>query len=263
VTLSEAVTALCRDVNGIDWNAEAVQADIHAMLAANKRASQAERAAAFAILLARLRAARVEDADGVAHVAISAATLVEFGAPARPLAEVMLEKLRDVLVAARWFADTCLADLQTAEDDAEETDRFVEVNECAIPRNVFRRHVADDRPGAAALDRLRQWGAAGNRGAHARARAAHPRVFRPRAATYRARNAEIEVVIKTEGVPCAALGRGGHDSAVLLKSYAKRAAKKVSALSKSALENDGTGWRLASVGPTRLELPECSLSGYG
>jgi hypothetical protein len=79
MTLSEAVTALCRDVNGIDWNAEAVQTDLNAMLAANRRASQAQRAAAFEILLARLRAARVEDADGVAHVAISAGTLVESG----------------------------------------------------------------------------------------------------------------------------------------------------------------------------------------
>jgi hypothetical protein len=157
VTLSEAVTALCRDVNSVDWNAGAVQADIDAMLAANKRASQAERAAAFAILLARLRAARVEDADGVAHVAISAGTLVEYGAPARPLAEVMLEKLRDVLVAARRFADTCLADLPPAEDEAEETDGFVEVDGRAIPRDVFRRYVAADHPGAAALHRLREW----------------------------------------------------------------------------------------------------------
>jgi len=154
MTLSEAATALCRDVSGVDWNAEAVQADVDAMLAANRRASPAQRAAAFEVLLARLRAARVEDADGVAHVAISAGTLVESGAPARPLAEVMLTKLPDVLVAARRFADTCLADLPS---DAGQADALVSIDERAIPLAVFRRHVAADRPGACALHRLREW----------------------------------------------------------------------------------------------------------
>jgi len=158
MTLSEAVTALCRDVSGIDSNGEAVQADIDMMVAANRRASQAQRTAAFEILLARLRAARVEDADGVAYVAIGAGTLVESGAPASPLAEVMLEKLPDVLVAARRFADTCLADLPpAAEDDGEEADALVSIDQRAIPHDVFRRHVAADRAGACALHRLRQW----------------------------------------------------------------------------------------------------------
>jgi len=158
MTLSEAVTALCRDVSGTDWNEETVQADTDAMLAANKRASEAERAAAFEILLARLRAARAEDDDGVAQVAICAGMFVESGAPARPLAEVMLEKLPGVLVAARRFADTCLADLPPeSEDDDDETDAPVSIDHRAIPVEVLRRHVAADRPGASALRWLYQW----------------------------------------------------------------------------------------------------------
>lgn len=53
MTLSEAVTARCRDVSGIDRTGEAVQAHLEAVLAANRPA--------------RLRAARVADADGAAR----------------------------------------------------------------------------------------------------------------------------------------------------------------------------------------------------
>lgn len=154
--LLDAAKALCRDVNGIDWNATAVQADVDALLAARDVSSSA-RAAALDILVERLRASRLEDADGVAHVAISAGTLVERGAPPRPLAEVLLGVLPQTLAAARRYADTCLAAIQEPSDADEQEDVLARVDDRAISYDVFRAHVASDRPGACALHRLREW----------------------------------------------------------------------------------------------------------
>src|ERR1019366_10263330 len=49
-----------------------------------------ELGAALAVLVERLATSRVEDADGVAHVAITAGSLVEAGAPSRPLGESLV-----------------------------------------------------------------------------------------------------------------------------------------------------------------------------
>lgn len=155
MTLSEAVNALCRDVSGIDWSVETVRTDIDTMFAANRQASQAERAAALEILLARRRAGRLEDADGVVNVAICAGALVETGSPARPLAEVMLEKLPDILVAARRFADRCLADLPPDDEDGVDgANAAVWIDGRTIPHDVFDRHIAADHPSAWALHGL-------------------------------------------------------------------------------------------------------------
>ncbi|HUS30507.1 MAG TPA: hypothetical protein VMZ53_18485 [Kofleriaceae bacterium] len=157
--LHDAVTALCRDVNGIDWDAASVQADVHRMLAAVKRASQAALDAALATIVERLRISQLSDADGVAQVAISGGTLVEYGAAPRPLAEVMLSKLPAVLDAARHYADTCLADLPALDEDdeEEEPEGIAHVDERAIPRDVFRSHLETDRGGGCALVGLRNW----------------------------------------------------------------------------------------------------------
>ena len=158
--LRKAVTAMCRDVDGIDWDAAAVQSDVNLMLAALHRASSAERSAALEVLVERIERARVEDADGVGYVALSAGTLVEHGAPARRLAQVLLAKLPDVLIAARRYADRCLADLRAADEGAERDDdgkAHIEIDGHAISREMFRAHLTEDRPGGAALDRLPQW----------------------------------------------------------------------------------------------------------
>src|ERR1043165_5563159 len=154
--LRAAATSLCRHVNGADWDAQAVQSDVNALLSAGKEASASALAAALNILLDRLSIARLEHADGVAQVAISAGTLVEHGAPPRPLALVLLEKLPGVLAAARRYADRCLAGLPPPEDDGEE-EGIVEIDQRGVPLEVFRAHLAEDRGGACALHGLSQW----------------------------------------------------------------------------------------------------------
>jgi hypothetical protein len=158
--LREAATALCSHVDGIDWDGAAVQADVNALLKAVKKASSSARATALDTLVDRLRRARLGDADGVAHVAISAGTLVEHGAPASQLADVLLAKLPEVLDAARRYANTCLADLpplDEGDDGEDDADSVLHVDQRAVPRDVFRKHLAADRPGACSLVRLREW----------------------------------------------------------------------------------------------------------
>lgn len=154
--LLKAARALTSDVGGVDWDAAAVQADVNALLASVQKASPSALASALDILVERLGRARIEDADGVAHVAISAGTLVELGAPPGPLAAVLVDKLPDILVAARRYADRCLADLPADKDD-EDVEPIVEVDNRPIPIDVFRAHLSADRPGASALHRLREW----------------------------------------------------------------------------------------------------------
>jgi hypothetical protein len=127
---------------------------------------------AFTVLLDRLSRSCVDDGDGVAHVAITAGALVEAGASARRLADVLLPKLVPVLHAARRYADRCLDQLppplagnaEGEEDlgepeDSEETmaDTALRVDDRPIPRDLFRAGMADDRPGATSLYWLGQW----------------------------------------------------------------------------------------------------------
>ena len=79
--LVKAVTALAAHVDGIDWDAALVQADVDRMREVVQQASASARAEALDVLVQRLRRALPDDGDGVAHAAISAGTLVECGAP--------------------------------------------------------------------------------------------------------------------------------------------------------------------------------------
>lgn len=154
--------ALVRAVDGIDWNAADVESCCRALLSHGETAAPAERVAALDVLVERLSRARVEDADGVAHVALSAGTLVESGAPPRVLGEVLLARLPEVLASARRYADLCLADTvdspkSAEQEDGDHDDAVTEVDGHAIGRTKFRSHLGDDRAGGAALAYLRAW----------------------------------------------------------------------------------------------------------
>ncbi len=159
----QAAEELVRAVDGVDWDASEVDRCCRVLVRAAGAATSEERREALAVITERLARARVEDADGVAHVAISGGSLVEAGAPPGPLAAVLLERLPEVLAAARRYADRCLADLGEGDpaddeaDEAEEADVLTEVDGRAIPLAVFRAHLAEDRGGGAALAYLRQW----------------------------------------------------------------------------------------------------------
>lgn len=118
--LDAAIRDLTEAVSGVDWDAERVQENVQTILGEVEDASTDELDAALACLVDRIRAHEVADGDGTAHVAITAGTLVENGADAAPLARVLLEKIPEVLRAARRYADLCLADPRTpaaGEDD--------------------------------------------------------------------------------------------------------------------------------------------------
>jgi hypothetical protein len=164
--LVRAAADLTRAVDGRNWDVHRVDACTRALLAEVAAAPVSERVAALDVLVERLRSAHVEDADGVAHVAISGGTLVENGAPPRPLIEALLPALPDVLRAARRYADRCLASLPAetesdgtgdAEGDAEDANDFTEVDGRAIPLDVFRAHLEEDPAGGAALAYLDRW----------------------------------------------------------------------------------------------------------
>lgn len=157
--LETAARELCRAVDTVDWDAAKVQAHIRTIHAKMRRASPAEREHACQLLVERVAASTPEDAGGAAHVAITAGSLIEGGAPPEPLARVMLTKLPPLLVAARRFADTCFADARNPEryPDHGDIDVQQEVDNRPILRDVFREHLAHDRAGGAALDCLREW----------------------------------------------------------------------------------------------------------
>jgi hypothetical protein len=115
--------------------------------------------AALDVLLDRLIHSRPEDCDGVAHVAITAGSLVEGGASARRLAEVLLAKVPEVLRSARRYADLCLRDLPEPGEDTEEDeeDGFTVVDGRTISHEVFRAHLAADRAGGCSVAYLRLW----------------------------------------------------------------------------------------------------------
>jgi hypothetical protein len=149
-------------VDGIDWDAARVEACCRALLSEGELAAPAERAAALEILVVRLAGAQIDDADGVAHVAISAGTLVESGASPRMLGEVLLAKLPAVLAAARRYADLCLADTvdsprSGAHEHGDHDDAVTDVDGHSIARQKFRSHLGEDRAGGAALAYLRAW----------------------------------------------------------------------------------------------------------
>jgi hypothetical protein len=162
--LLEAARELTSAVDGIDWSAERVSAAIRAVHATMRAASLSERSQAIETLAARVERGSLDDADGVAHVAITAGTIVETGAPAGRLGDVLLSKIPDVLRAARRFADTCLGPVR-GEDDEDDDDNaeadapeaLAHVDGRPISVELFRAHLAADRGGACALDRLKEW----------------------------------------------------------------------------------------------------------
>lgn len=158
--LISAADELCVAVDGVDWSAERVQACVQALHRAGKGANREVLDAALARIAARVARARIEDADGVAHAAISGGALVEWGAGPRPLGEALLSKVHDVLSASRRFADVCIAPLRSVEKPwagVDDDHVVAEVDGLPITREVFRRHLMNDRPGGAALARLREW----------------------------------------------------------------------------------------------------------
>jgi hypothetical protein len=158
--LLSAVRELCLATSGIDWDAERVSACVRSMREAARGVDRSELASALEIAVARLSLARVEDADGVAHVAISAGSMVEWGAPPEPLARVLLERLPDVLTAARRFADRCLPAIADDVDPwsgIDDRDVVAEVDGRPILRETFRACLPSDRGGGAALAYLEQW----------------------------------------------------------------------------------------------------------
>lgn len=163
------IVAAARDltqvVDGVDWKLARVRTAQDTLYAALD-AGDGDMDGAFTVLLERLSRSRVDDGDGVAHVAITAGALVEAGASARRLATVLLPKLAPVLHAARRYADWCLGQLppladdnEQDEEDPEETmaDAALRVDDRPIPRDLFRAGMTDDRPGATSLYWLGQW----------------------------------------------------------------------------------------------------------
>ncbi|MFC1609665.1 hypothetical protein ACFL6C_01780 [Myxococcota bacterium] len=158
--LISLATELVEAVNGFDWDATRVGSLLDRMLPASHTASADERAAALEVLVERLRRAHVDDADGVAHVALACGTLVEHGASAGILGEVLLSSMPGVLVAARRYADWCVEPLRDVEDPWDgmsDDDVVTKVDGIPINRDRFRAGLAEDRGGAVALAYLDNW----------------------------------------------------------------------------------------------------------
>lgn len=136
--MTSALTSIAEDlwqaVDGVDWDAQRVQSLIESLHREADRASREALDAALAVIAGRVARARIEDADGVAHAAISGGALVEWGARPRPLADALLSKLPDVLVAARRYADACIAARRRAEG-AERDGALIEVEDPARDRD--------------------------------------------------------------------------------------------------------------------------------
>lgn len=163
MSLEQAARDLTQAVSGIDYDGAAVHQCRVALHGGMAAASPSELAAALQILVDRIASAQVDDADGVAFAALTAGALVENGAPAAPLAEVLLNKVPEFLTAARRFADTCIADMPPAEEEDDEEQAppedqvLTEVDGRRITHYLFRSHVPDDRGGASALALLQPW----------------------------------------------------------------------------------------------------------
>jgi hypothetical protein len=149
--------ALCLAVDGVDWRADVVQHAIVGIHTAWPEASPDEREAAMEALVARLARARLDDADGIAHLAITGGALVESGASPRAFGEAMLAALPSVLEAARRFANQCLAGVDPEEERVAEEDTVGFIDGVPIARARFQAHLADDRVGACAVAYLREW----------------------------------------------------------------------------------------------------------
>lgn len=163
-----AARELARAVDGVDWDAAQVEAAVAGLqTAAASEAGDAALDDALEVLVERLARARVDDCDGVAHLALSAGALAERGASARRLGTALVPHLVPVLRSARRYADRCLRELPADEDDdadgdegydaAGRDDVLVVVDDRSVTREVFRSGLEEDRPGACALFHLERW----------------------------------------------------------------------------------------------------------
>ena len=180
---AEFAREICEGTRGVDWDAERVDAAVKALLKC-RTAPTSDLAEALDALVQRLESSRLEDHDGIAHVAITAGTLVEYGQSPERLGEALLAKLPGVLRGVRRCADRCFADFPSfeSEDDEEKyleplwADALAQVDNKPISRSMIRAALDHDRTGAVALAYLEQWTlatvAAVSRSARLRARAA-------------------------------------------------------------------------------------------
>ena len=155
---------ICEATRGINWDAQRAGLAVKALLAC-RGAPAVELAQALDVLLDRLQSSQPEDGDGVAHVAMTAGTLVEYGQPPERLGEVLFAKLPAVLSGARRCADRCLAEVPSFESEEEEEEYFeplwaealAQVDQKPISRAMIRAALQHDRPAATALAYLEQW----------------------------------------------------------------------------------------------------------
>lgn len=160
--IAQVAQEIASAVDGIDWDPNRLDRAVKEMLRVSQESTLPQLDSALDVFVERLARSKVEDADGVAHVALSGGTLVERGARPEPLALVLQQKLPDVLAAARRFGDCCLAALGPApeeeeEGEANESTVLTYLDDRPIPRVLFRELLPDDRPGGAALAYLEQW----------------------------------------------------------------------------------------------------------
>ncbi len=157
--LHSAAERLTRAVDGVDWDVRGVEVAVDAIHRLSTGASRAQLDEALAVLVERLQRAKLEDADGTPHIAITGGTLVERGASAALLGTALLEHLPRVLSAARSFADRYFEGQQRRDDEeaAEDGDVIAFVDDQPLLRPRFRQLLLDDRPGGCAVAYLRQW----------------------------------------------------------------------------------------------------------
>ncbi|MDH5493112.1 MAG: hypothetical protein OEY14_14250, partial [Myxococcales bacterium] len=109
------------------------------------------------LLVSRLARSRVQDADGVAMVALTAGSLVEHGAPAEALGEVLLAQLPEVLRAARRYADRCASGPTPPHPVGDDDPIVAQIDGIEIGAARFRAHLERDPGGGAALAYLSEW----------------------------------------------------------------------------------------------------------
>jgi len=161
---AELAQEICDATRGVDWSGERAGIAVNSLLQ-YREASPSALAEALDVLIDRLESWQMEDNDGVAHVAITAGSLVERGGSPERLGDVLLTKLPGVLAGARRCADRCFAGFphfDTPDDEADYleplwADALVQVDDRPITEAMIRAALEHDRTGATALAYLQQW----------------------------------------------------------------------------------------------------------
>jgi hypothetical protein len=148
---------LARSTEGRDWDAASVER-FGELLSEAIRAEPAQTNAALDILTARLDASRLEDADGVAHVALAAGVLVERGGEPRAIGTTLLEFMPKVLEAAAEFVRQYrVAYPEPSAPELDDSELVAYVADTPIELSRFRALLDQDAKGACALAGLREW----------------------------------------------------------------------------------------------------------